>query len=46
MTHSASTNFATPRLPLADGPAAYTMFHRKADGAVKIMPQAMDMIRS
>ena len=28
---------ATHRLPLADAPAAYGMFQRKADGAVKIM---------
>jgi threonine dehydrogenase-like Zn-dependent dehydrogenase len=29
--------FATHRLPLAPAPAAYSMFKRKADGAVKIM---------
>jgi len=29
--------FATHRLPLADAAAAYEMFQRKADGAVKIM---------
>jgi threonine dehydrogenase-like Zn-dependent dehydrogenase len=29
--------FATHRLPLADAAAAYGMFQRKADGAVKIM---------
>ena len=29
--------FATHRLPLAEAPAAYRMFQRKADGAVKIM---------
>jgi threonine dehydrogenase-like Zn-dependent dehydrogenase len=29
--------FATHRLPLADATAAYEMFQRKADGAVKIM---------
>ena len=29
--------FATHRLPLAPAPAAYSMFQRKADGAVKIM---------
>jgi threonine dehydrogenase-like Zn-dependent dehydrogenase len=29
--------FATHRLPLADAGAAYEMFQRKADGAVKIM---------
>jgi threonine dehydrogenase-like Zn-dependent dehydrogenase len=29
--------FATPRLPLAEAPAAYTMFHRQANGTVKIM---------
>jgi hypothetical protein len=28
---------ATHRLPLADAPAAYEMFQREADGAVKIM---------
>ena len=30
-------DFATHRLPLADAAAAYGMFQRKADGAVKIM---------
>jgi threonine dehydrogenase-like Zn-dependent dehydrogenase len=29
--------FATHRLPLAEAPAAYEMFQRKAEGAVKIM---------
>ena len=29
--------YATHRLPLADAAAAYGMFQRKADGAVKIM---------
>jgi threonine dehydrogenase-like Zn-dependent dehydrogenase len=29
--------FATHRLPLADAAAAYEMFQRKADGAVKVM---------
>jgi threonine dehydrogenase-like Zn-dependent dehydrogenase len=29
--------FATHRLPLAEAAAAYGMFQRKADGAVKIM---------
>jgi threonine dehydrogenase-like Zn-dependent dehydrogenase len=29
--------FATHRLPLTEAPAAYQMFQRKADGAVKIM---------
>jgi threonine dehydrogenase-like Zn-dependent dehydrogenase len=29
--------FATHRLPLADAAAAYGMFQRKTDGAVKIM---------
>ena len=29
--------FATHRLPLAEATAAYEMFQRKADGAVKIM---------
>jgi threonine dehydrogenase-like Zn-dependent dehydrogenase len=29
--------FATHRLPLAEAPAAYGMFQRKADGVVKIM---------
>jgi threonine dehydrogenase-like Zn-dependent dehydrogenase len=29
--------FATHRLPLVEAPAAYEMFQRKADGAVKIM---------
>jgi threonine dehydrogenase-like Zn-dependent dehydrogenase len=29
--------FATHRLPLADAPAVYGIFQRKADGAVKIM---------
>jgi threonine dehydrogenase-like Zn-dependent dehydrogenase len=29
--------FATHRLPLAEAPAAYGIFQRKADGAVKIM---------
>ena len=29
--------FATYRLPLVEAPAAYEMFQRKADGAVKIM---------
>ena len=29
--------FATHRLPLAEAAAAYEMFQRKADGAVKIM---------
>ncbi|TCC32142.1 alcohol dehydrogenase catalytic domain-containing protein [Kribbella sindirgiensis] len=30
-------SFATHRLPLADGPAAYEMFQRKQDGAVKVL---------
>jgi threonine dehydrogenase-like Zn-dependent dehydrogenase len=30
-------DLATHRLPLAEAPAAYGMFHRKADGAVTIM---------
>jgi threonine dehydrogenase-like Zn-dependent dehydrogenase len=30
-------DFATHRLPLADAVAAYEMFQRRADGAVKIM---------
>jgi threonine dehydrogenase-like Zn-dependent dehydrogenase len=29
--------FATHRLPLSEGPAAYEMFQRKRDGAVKIL---------
>ncbi|GAA1588643.1 zinc-dependent alcohol dehydrogenase [Kribbella sancticallisti] len=29
--------FATHRLPLADGPAAYEMFQKKQDGAVKVL---------
>jgi threonine dehydrogenase-like Zn-dependent dehydrogenase len=29
--------FATHRLPLSDGPAAYEMFQQKADGAVKVL---------
>ena len=29
--------FATHRLPLAEAPAVYGIFQRKADGAVKIM---------
>jgi hypothetical protein len=38
--------FATRRLPLADAAAAYGMFWRKADGAVKDHAQAVVMIRS
>ena len=30
-------DFATHRLPLADGPAAYEMFQKKQDGAVKVL---------
>ncbi|TDO48312.1 threonine dehydrogenase-like Zn-dependent dehydrogenase [Kribbella sp. VKM Ac-2571] len=30
-------DFATHRLPLSDGPAAYEMFQKKQDGAVKIL---------
>jgi threonine dehydrogenase-like Zn-dependent dehydrogenase len=30
-------DLATHRLPLAEASTAYGMFHRKADGAVKIM---------
>jgi threonine dehydrogenase-like Zn-dependent dehydrogenase len=37
MTHSAWTNLPPRCLPLAEAPAAYEMFQRKADGAVKIM---------
>ena len=29
--------FATHRLPLSDGPAAYEMFQKKQDGAVKVL---------
>lgn len=29
--------FATHRLPLSEGPHAYDIFQRKADGAVKIL---------
>lgn len=31
--------FATHRLPLADAPAAYEMFQKKADGAIKVIFQ-------
>jgi hypothetical protein len=37
MTPLGVDEFATHRLPLADAAAAYGMFQRKADGAVKIM---------
>jgi threonine dehydrogenase-like Zn-dependent dehydrogenase len=30
-------DFATHRLPLAEGPAAYAMFQQKEDGAVKVL---------
>jgi threonine dehydrogenase-like Zn-dependent dehydrogenase len=30
-------DFATHRLPLAEGPAAYEMFQKKKDGAVKVL---------
>jgi threonine dehydrogenase-like Zn-dependent dehydrogenase len=30
-------DFATHRLPLSDGPAAYEMFQKKQDGAVKVL---------
>jgi threonine dehydrogenase-like Zn-dependent dehydrogenase len=30
-------DFATHRLPLAEGPAAYDMFQKKKDGAVKVL---------
>lgn len=30
-------DFATHRLPLAEGPAAYEMFQKKQDGAVKVL---------
>lgn len=30
-------DFATHRVPLADGPAAYEMFQQKRDGAIKIL---------
>jgi threonine dehydrogenase-like Zn-dependent dehydrogenase len=30
-------DFATHRLPLSDGPAAYEMFQQKKDGAVKVL---------
>jgi threonine dehydrogenase-like Zn-dependent dehydrogenase len=30
-------DFATHRLPLSEGPAAYEMFQKKQDGAVKIL---------
>jgi threonine dehydrogenase-like Zn-dependent dehydrogenase len=29
--------FATHRVPLAEGPAAYEMFQKKQDGAVKVL---------
>jgi threonine dehydrogenase-like Zn-dependent dehydrogenase len=32
-------NFATHRLPLEEGPAAYSMFQKKEDGAVKVLLQ-------
>jgi threonine dehydrogenase-like Zn-dependent dehydrogenase len=30
-------DFATHRLPLSEGPAAYEMFQKKQDGAVKVL---------
>jgi threonine dehydrogenase-like Zn-dependent dehydrogenase len=30
-------DFATHRLPLAEAPAAYEMFQKKQDGAVKVL---------
>jgi threonine dehydrogenase-like Zn-dependent dehydrogenase len=36
MTRLGVDKFATHRLPLAEAPAAYGIFQRKADGAVKI----------
>ena len=37
--------FATHRLPHADAAAAYGMFRRKADGAVKDHAQAVGLIQ-
>ena len=36
-TRSASTTFATHRLPLDEAPHAYEIFQKKQDGAIKVV---------